>query len=460
MASLAKPAADTANPFLAGPYAPVRSELTVESLPVTGALPDTLSGTYIRIGPNPVTPPDPRFYHWFAGDGMVHGVRLHAGKAEWYRNCYVRSTRVSEALGEAPAPGPRNPRTDTVNTNVIGHAGKILAMVEAGGLPVELDTLLGTTAHTDLDGTLRLGGFSAHPHRDPETGELHAICYDGTSPERIRYVVVGTDGLVRKEIAIPISDGPMIHDCAITARYVIILDLPVTFSMAAARAGSNFPYRWNPHHPARVGLLPRDGAAEDIIWCAVDPAQVFHPCNAYDLPDGRVVIDVAAHDKVFASDSSNGPDSAIVTFERWTCNPAAHAVDRRVIDALPQEFPRLDERLTGKPYRYAYTITLGDAQPVAPGALSGVIKHDLETGTRTTHDFGPGCIPGEFVFIPRTPDAAEDDGWLMGLVVDMQRDGTDLVLLDAGDIAAAPVAIIALPQRVPLGFHGNWIASG
>ncbi len=448
------------NPFLAGPYAPVADELTVESLPVTGALPATLSGTYVRIGPNPVTPPDPRFYHWFAGDGMVHGVRLHAGKAEWYRNRYVRSTRVSQALGEAPAPGPRNERTDTVNTNVIGHAGKILAMVEAGGLPVELDTLLGTTAHSNLDGTLRLGGFTAHPHRDPETGELHAICYDGGNRERIRYVVVGTDGHVRKEVAIPIADGPMIHDCAITARFVIILDLPVTFSMAAARAGNGFPYRWNPDHPARVGLLPRDGGADDIIWCNVDPAQVFHPCNAYDLPDGRVVIDLSAHDKVFASDNTSGPDSTIVTFERWTCDPATHSVDRRVIDALPQEFPRLDERLTGKPYRYAYTITLGDGRPAAPGALSGVIKHDLETGTRTTHDFGPGCIPGEFVFVPRGPDAVEDDGWLMGLVVDIKRNGTDLVLLDARDITAAPVASVALPQRVPLGFHGNWIASG
>jgi carotenoid cleavage dioxygenase len=443
------------NPYLEGPYAPVHAELTVEALPVTGTLPPELTGTYIRIGPNPVTPPDPHHYHWFAGDGMVHGVRLEGGKAVWYRNRYVRSTRVSAALHEAPAPGPRYERSDTVNTNVIGHAGKILAVVEAGGYPVELGNLLGTVAHTDLDGTLKLGGFSAHPHKDPDSGELHAICYNGGITQWIRHVVVGTDGHVRRDLPIPVSDGPMIHDCAITGKYVLVFDLPVTFSMPAAKAGVGFPYRWNKHHPARVGLLPREGVAEDIIWCDVPPAQVFHPCNGYDLPDGRVVVDVCAHDRMFDDEHPMGPESSSLAFERWTCDPVSRTVDRRVLDAEPQEFPRFDERLTGKPYRYAYTVTQAGG---GKGSPSGIIRHDLETGERALHDIGPACIPGEFVFVPRSATSAEDDGWLMGLVVDMRRGGTDLVLLDAANVAGPPVATVALPQRVPLGFHGNWIA--
>jgi len=453
MASQLKPAI---NPFLEGVYAPVGDELTAGELSVTGMLPAELDGLYVRIGPNPVTPPDPRFYHWFAGDGMVHGVRLQAGKALWYRNRYVRSNRVSATLGEAPAPGPRDTRTDTVNTNIIGHAGKLLALVEAGGMPVELDSLLGTTAHTDLDGTLRLGGFSAHPHRDPDSGELHAICYNGGNRDFVRHVVVGVDGRVRRELAVPIADGPMIHDCALTARFVIILDLPVTFSMPAARASVGFPYRWNRDHTARVGLLPREGGADEVIWCDVDPALVFHPCNAFDLPDGRVVIDVAAHDRMFDSEHPNGPDGSVLTFERWTCDPATRRVDRAIIDSLPQEFPRFDERLTGKPYRFAYTVTMADG---APGGPSGVIRHDLETGARAVHDFGAGKIAGEFVFVPRSADAAEYDGWLMGYVVDAVAETTELVVLDARDVAAPPIAVVALPRRVPLGFHGNWIAA-
>ena len=448
------------NPFLEGIYAAVADEVTTQSLPVSGKLPPELDGLYVRIGPNPITPPDPRFYHWFAGDGMVHGVRLQGGKALWYRNRFVRSTRVSAALGEDPAPGPRDPRTDTVNTNIIGHAGKLLALVEAGGFPVELDSVMGTVAHSNLDGTLTLGGFSAHPHRDPDSGELHAICYNGGNSAFIRHVVVGTDGRVRRELPIPVTDGPMIHDCALTARFVIILDLPVTFSLAAARAGVGFPYRWNKDHPARVGLLPREGGADDVIWCDVDPAQVFHPCNAYDLPDGRVVIDVAAHDRMFDTDHPNGPDGSVLTFERWTCDPVTRRVERRVIDTVPQEFPRFDERLTGKPYRFAYTVTMRDGAPdsMANGS-SGVIRHDLETGARALHDFGTGKVPGEFVFVPRAADAAEDDGWLMGYVVDSRTDSTDLVVLNARDIATPPVAVVGLPRRVPLGFHGNWIAA-
>jgi len=444
------------NPFLEGAYAPVANELTVDSLRVTGTLPAALDGLYVRIGPNPATPPDPRFYHWFAGDGMVHGVRLQGGKALWYRNRFVRSHRVSAALGEAAAPGPRDERSDTVNTNIIGHAGKLLALVEAGGFPVELDSLLGTVAHSNLDGTLQLGGFSAHPHRDPDSGELHAICYNGGNRAFIRHVVVGSDGRVRRELPVPVTDGPMIHDCALTARFVIILDLPVTFSMPAARAGVGFPYCWNKDHPARVGLLPREGSADEIIWCDVEPAQVFHPCNAYDLPDGRVVIDVAAHDRIFDNDHPTGPEDSVLTFERWTCDPANRRVERRVIDNTPPEFPRFDERLTGKPYRYAYAVTLAGGPSGSP---SGVIRHDLETGGRTVHHFDDGRVPGEFVFVPRAADAAEDDGWLMGYVVDPQADTTDLVVLDAHDLAAPAIARVALPQRVPLGFHGNWIAT-
>ena len=460
--ALSTDAADTQgdheNPYLQGPYAAIRDELIVEGLPVRGALPIELDGTYMRIGPNPIIPPDGKTHHWFAGDGMIHAVRIKDGKALWYRNRYIRSNRVAAALGETPAPGPRYERGDTVNTNVISHGGKILALVEAGGFPVEIDSLLGTTAYTNLDGSLQFGGFTAHPHLDPASGELHAICYNGGNREFVRYVVVGTDARVRKEIKVPVPDGPMIHDCAITDRYVLILDLPITFSIDAARSGMSMPYAWNPEHGARVGLLPRDGGPDDIIWCAVEPAYVFHPCNAYDLPDGRVVMDVSVHDRLFVTDGTERPGSSVVTFERWTCDPQTRLVERRVIDSVAQEFPRCDERLTGQPYRYAYTVTLDEGRR-QPGDVAGVFAHDLHTGERKAHDFGEGRIPGEFVFVPRSAGAAENDGWLMGYVLDVTRDSTDLVLLDARDVSTAPVAIVPLPQLVPLGFHGNWIAA-
>lgn len=448
------PAPDTPNPFLTGIHAPMTDELTIEDLPITGAIPPGLDGRYLRIGPNPIAA-DPASHHWFIGDGMVHGLRIEGGRARWYRNRWIRSTAVARALGEPPAPGPRHGQGDTVNTNVLGFAGTTWALVEAGSYPVRLGETLDTIAYDDFGGTLA-GSFTAHPHLDPLTGEMHAICYEAADPGTVRHVVVGADGSVLREEPIAVNGGPSIHDCAITARYAIVLDLPVTFSMKALIGGHPFPYRWNPDHRARVGLLPRDGRGDDVIWCDVAPCYVFHPANAYDLPDGRVVLDVVAHETMFA-DSVHGPDSRHSAFERWTIDPAARTVERQVVDAHPQEFPRPDERRFGQPYRYAYAMALPE-DPVAD--FSGgthLIKHDLDAGTRRIHEFGAGRFPGEFVFVPAHADSAEDEGWLIGLVIDLPGEATDLVILDARDFEGPPVASIRLPHRVPPGFHGNWV---
>ena len=440
------------HPFLTGIHTPMTEEKTLTELAVEGVIPPQLDGRYLRIGPNPIAP-DPAGYHWFTGDGMVHGVALQGGQALWYRNRWVRSQRVAKALGEAPAPGPRHGSFETVNTNVVEIAGRTFALVEAGSYPVEFGRDLETQAFNPFDGTLA-GSFTAHPHLDPTTGEQHAIAYEATQPDVVRHVVISPEGRVVRELPIPVKHGPSIHDCAITERFVAILDLPVTFNMKALIGGHSFPYRWNPEHQARVGLLPRQGGAQDIVWCEVDPCYVFHIANAYDLADGRVVMDVVAYDTMFA-ESYKGPD-AVGRFERWTLDPVARTTERQVIDASPQEFPRCDERRFGRPYRYAYVMASAP-QDAQFRSSSRLYKHDLETGARQVHAFEEGCYPGEFVFVPASPDAGEDEGWLVGLVVDMRDETTDLVIVDAREFEAPPTARIRIPHRVPPGFHGNWI---
>jgi carotenoid cleavage dioxygenase len=345
------PPPDGAHPFLTGIHKPMDAELTLEQLRVDGAIPPALKGRYLRNGPNPATPPDPASYHWFTGAGMVHGIRIADGRADWYRNRWVRGSEACAALGEPLPPGPREGRNDAPNTNVIGIAGRTFAIVEAGGKPVELDHELSTIAHNAFDGTLK-GPYSAHPHLDPFTGETHAITYRGDDQNRVWHVVLDEDAHVIREVAIPVSDGPSIHDCAITEHYVLVFDLPVTLSMRMVIAGYSFPYAWNPKHPARVGLLPRTGRAEDIIWVPVAPCYVFHPANAFETADGKIVVDVVAHDTMFAQ-STQGPDSQASRMERWTIDPAARTARRAVIHDHPQEFPRHDERRTTRPYRYA-----------------------------------------------------------------------------------------------------------
>jgi 8'-apo-carotenoid 13,14-cleaving dioxygenase len=447
------PPRDAPHPFLTGVHQPMTEELTLEDLPVEGALPRELDGRYVRIGPNAAAP-DPRTYHFFIGDGMLHGVRLRDGRALWYRNRWIRSNEVAKARGLAAAPGPRH-IFDTVNTSVLHHAGAGWALVEAGSTPVRFAEELDDQRYEDFGGTLP-GSFSAHPRRDPATGELHALCYEANDLKRIRYNVVDAGGRVRRSVTIAVQHGPLIHDCAITDRYVVILDLPLTLSLRVIMAGHGFPYRWNDEHPARIGLLPRDGEATDIRWLSLDPCFVFHTANAYDLPDGRVVLDVIAYNRMFAGDNL-APDEAPRGLERWLLDPEAGRVTQTTLDATPQELPVIDDRRRGRPYRYAYALGLPSEPSESLVGEAPLIKHDLEQRSRAVHSFGSGRIAGEFVFVPRAPDAAEDEGWLMGFVTEPDGAGTALELLDAQDITAPPVAKVRLPHRIPPGIHGAWL---
>jgi carotenoid cleavage dioxygenase len=438
------------SPFLTGNFAPVSVETTATTLRVSGTVPRELNGRLMRIGPNPIEQQDPERYHWFTGNGMVHGLRLRDGKAEWYRNRYVRDDKVTAVRGLPRTPGPRHGMGDgQANTNVIGHAGRTWAIVEAGSLPVELDYDLNTITMSNFDETLP-AGFTAHPKRDPETGELHAVVYYWEW-DYLQYIVVGTNARVRRVVNVPLPGKPMVHDCAITARYVVLFDLPVTFDLPAAMDGQ-FPYFWNNEYGARVGLLPRDGEASDVRWLDVPLCYVFHPLNAYDLPDGKVVLDVVRHERMFDRDKL-GPSEGLPALERWTLDPASGGVHAERIEDRGHEFPRHDERRIGKEIRYGYTAAFGINAVHGP-----LFKHDLVRRTTEVHEEGKERAFLEPVFVPRTPDAAEDDGWVLAYVYDQARDASDVVILHAQDFTAAPVATIHLPVRVPFGFHGNWVA--
>ena len=439
------------NRYLVGNYAPVSDEVTTIDLPVTGSLPEALSGRYLRNGPNPLATPEPSTYHWFTGDGMVHGIRIRDGRAEWYRNRWVRSAEVARALGEPIRPGPVHADMDFApNTNVIGHAGRTFAIVEAGARPYELTYELDTLGPSDFGGTLP-GGYTAHPKRDPVSGELHAVSYYWGWGNLVQYTVVDTKGTVRKVADIEVGGPVSVHDMSLTERFAVIYDLPVVFDAEAALSGAGFPYRWDPDYRARVGLMERDGGSEDVSWFDVEPCYVFHPMNAYD-DGGTVVLDVVRHQRMFDTHPL-GPDEGPPTLERWSIDLAGGKLIEERLDDRGQEFPRVDERLVGRRHRYGYA-----------GAFlvddSALIKHDLQ---RRTSEVRPTASPGgasEAVFVPSGPVSAEDDGWVLSLVYDADRDASDLLVLNAADFTGPPQAIVHLPQRVPFGFHGNWVPDG
>ncbi|GAB3984078.1 carotenoid oxygenase family protein [Actinoallomurus acanthiterrae] len=437
--------------FLSGAFAPATDEVTAFDLPVTGRVPPELNGRYLRNGPNPLGLEDPEAYHLFVGEGMVHGVRLRDGRAEWYRNRWVRSRDVASRLGEEWPGGPDEEDFDfAANTHVLAHAGRTLALVEAGPRPYELSYELDTVGPFDFGGTLP-GAYTAHTKHDPRTGELHAVAYH-FGWEYIQYLVVDAQGAVTRTVNVPVQDGPMMHDFALTERHVILYDLPVTFSMDLAAGGARLPYAWNPAHPARVGIMPRDGDGSSVRWIDIDPCFVFHTLNAYEDGD-RLVVDVARYPEMLVGGRlEEVPAPAL---DRWTIDPAAGKLSSQRVDDRPQEFPRVDERLVSEPHRYGYTVSAAELLRTKAG--EALLKHDYMTGVAEVREFAAGAAVGEAVFAPRSPDAAEDDGYVMALAFDPERGATDLVILAAQDFTGEPVARVHLPTRVPAGFHGSWV---
>jgi len=430
--------------FLKGNYAPVVDEITTHDLSVTGTIPPSLSGRYLRNGSNPQSG---SAGHWFFGDGMIHGVRLEAGRALWYRNRYVRTTKFDKGLEATDVEAMFDPTASAANTHVLAHAGRIWAL-EEGHFPYELSPELDTMGCEDFGGKLTTA-FTAHPKLCAETGELHFFGYSPLPPY-LTYHVLDANGALVHSAPITVPKGTMMHDFMITRDHAIFMDLPVVFDLDNLASG--VPLRWDDDYGARIGIVPRGGTDAEVRWFEVDPCYVFHPFNAY-VEGSTVVCDVGRHESMWRT-SMEDFDPCFLT--RWTFDLESGAVSEQQLDDVAHAFPRVDERLVGLKHRYGWAAgprsggqTLGD-----PGVL---IKYDMQTGTSTTHDFGPFGYPGEFVFVPDTEASGEDEGWALGMVYDRARDTSDLVILDARDMAADPVATVHLPRRVPFGFHGSWV---
>jgi carotenoid cleavage dioxygenase len=338
---------------------------------------------------------------------------------------------------------------------VIGHAGRTLAIVEAGGLPYELDDDLETIGPCDFDGTLA-GGYTAHPKRDPRTGELYAVSYFFGWGNDVEVTVLDAKARVRSSRRVALGGPVSLHDTAITQKWIVLMDLPVLFDLELAGAGSSFPYRWFEDYPARVGLLARDADTTDVVWHEADPCYVFHTMNAYDVDDGDgIVLDVVRHASMFRS-VRNGPAEGPSTLERWHIDGRGGPVKEERLDDRGQEFPRIDERHLGRPYGIGFSVAVRRRDDIV-GTESDLIRHDLLANTSEVRRFRSGATVGEAVFVPRHGTSDEGDGWVLALVHQAGTDTSDLYVLNAQDICGEPQAIVQLPQRVPAGFHGNWV---
>ncbi len=421
-----------------GYHTAVPAETEYLDLPVRGALPPELAGTYVRNGANPRPGSAPA--HLFLGDGMLHGLRLENGRARWYRNRYVRTDSFLYDTPYVRKNGTLDLRAGPANTSVVSHAGALLALVESS-FPYEVSPELETVGPYDFGGRLRTP-FAAHPKRCPRTGELHGFGMK-LVPGSLTYHRIDAAGTLLESRRIAVKGVTMMHDFALTDRHAIFMDLPIVFDLRRAITGK-MPFRWSDRYGARLGVVSRDDARARVRWFAIEPCFVFHVLNAFE-EDGRIAIDVVRYRELWRDVAEGFPPA---TLHRWTLDLATGNVAETQLDDRAVEFPRCDERRTANGYRYGYTVE-------APTTLR---KYDLATGASEVHDFGAGRIPGEASFVPA--NEGEDAGYLMLFVYDAATDRSDFVVLDASDVAAKPIAVVPLPVRVPQGFHGNWFATG
>lgn len=472
------------NPFLQGPYEPLRNEYVVRELHVEGEIPRELSGALYRTGTNQhYRPTDPDRFHWFDGDGMVHAFRLRDGRAS-YCNRLVETDglkverEAGRALyngiyGRAGAPQrPLPPGAPAIKSvagiNVIKLAGRILTMHEVDPYFWELDPItLETKDKFDF-----AGGFdsmiTAHSHFDHFAGEM---LFYGLDNERktIECFATGLDGKVvsRHKTAMPVT--PFVHDFIFTEHYYVFVFGPI---------------RWRPYAPDRIplgksSLYFDDESASDVLvmnratgkssWFETDSFTVGHYLNAYESGN-KIIVDASVtrtvhHDSncnvedffpfplVDAPSPFSGPELHRVTIDLATGN-----VSHDRIGDFSAEFVRPNETIMGRQHRYGYMAGVHAPGPETRG-FNCIVKHDYEMGRTSFQHLSSGydMTPGEPIFVPRDGATEEDDGWVMVVWWDPKRNASEMVIHAAQDFDGEPVARLKLDHHVPLGFHGNWI---
>ena len=453
-------------PFLQGLMAPTFDERDDDGLEVVGEIPAALNGMFVRTGPNPQFAPMGA-YHPFDGDGMLHAVDIADGKAS-YRNRWVESKGLlaERARGESCFGGMANfqlPTAEliedvgimknTANTAVTRHAGKYFSLME-GGPPTEFAHDLSTIGETDFGGRL-VGPCTAHPKIDPVTGDMLFFGYGPQAPY-LRYHEVDASGELVHSVEIDLPAGVMMHDFVITERYAVFFDAPAVFDIEAMLSGGDM-LSWRPDNGTRIGIIPRRGTAGDVRWFETDNCYVVHFFNAWDNGDTVQVRAPRMADMPGGFEFSDDPGAAREPMPwQWTIDLASGTVTHSQTDDVAGEFPRINEQFTGLHNRFGYDCPQRSWD--FNFDFHGVVKYDFETDSASSYYYADTEVSGEHAFAPDPNGTAEDDGWLMSFVSDRATERSELVILDARDVEAGPIARVKMAARVPIGFHGSWFA--
>ncbi|CAH0990019.1 Lignostilbene-alpha,beta-dioxygenase isozyme III [Sinobacterium norvegicum] len=462
--------------YLTGAFTPLRMECNAPNLLIEGEIPREIRGSFYRCGPSPQFAPRSDEYHLFAGDGMVHAFHIEDGRVD-YLNRWVRTNKfkAERRLGRS-AINPMNPfdcdpefsdfvfsdKDGTANTAAVWHGNRLLIM-EEGHPPYELDPdTLESKGSWNFLGKLQTA-MTAHPKVDPNTGEMVLFAYMATGPFAADLAVhkVNKEGLLTESVVIPTPYSAMVHDFVVTENHIVFAIFPLTGDLERAMVGKP-PFAWEPEKGVKIGVLPRQGSsADNITWIDADIAFAFHFMNGFDH-NGVITFDCcqSEHAPLFPDADGNMSELSPPYLTRWVIDTNADtpAAVFSKIDSYESEFPLCDSRYEMADYRYGFYLSPVDGSVRDGGSdtyYNAIARYDHHDGSSERYGFGNAYV-SEAVFVPKSEQAGEGDGYLLTVVTDNHSMKSKLCIMDAMDLTKGPVATAFLSHQIPVGFHGHW----
>jgi len=466
------------------PSLPSRLEGEVRSLQVLGKIPDAINGTFYRMSADPLFAPDPRII-WLDGDGVISALRIHKGKAD-FKLRYVETERLKleKKAGKALFGLYRNPYShhpcaraaiDSVaNTNVALWAGKLFAMKESA-LPYEVDPDTLETKGYDPFGQVNSRTFTAHPKVDPHSDELVVYGYEakGLATNDIVVYSIDKNGNVKDEQWVKGPWVAFMHDCSITKNFIVIPVPPFEADEEHMKSGGAH-FEWQMHRNLTFLVIPRrrgknlppgwkEGETRVYPW---KNGMTGHSGGAWE-EDGKLYLESGCFtDNMFPFFNNGRPPNPEIqiSYVRWELDlskPSGTKVaDPKILYMGPCEFPRFDERFMTREVDVSWMAatlpTKGDVEGPVHAGLNGLLMHSNKTGKQQFFNPGPNCSVSEPVFVPRTKDAPDGDGWVISMVERQARHRNDCIIIDTRDFSK-PVAVIQMPMYVKAQVHGAWV---
>ena len=476
-------------------YSPKRFEADIHDCEVFGEIPKEVDGTFFRSCADRLYPKRLEKDITYNADGAVDQFRIRDGHVD-FRTRYIRTERyVNEKKARRGLIGLyRNRHTmdpeftgmsiNSANTTPMVHAGKLLSMKEDSP-PFWIDphTLQskGEFRFPDENGVdqMTAAAFTAHPKIDPVTGEMIAFsyCASGDLTKDIIFYWINPEGYITKKVQIESPVCCMMHDFAITQKHIVLNTTGMIQFEDRLKAGE-IPYAYDKTVPTYVAILPRDGGAEDVRWFEgpADTSMMVHTINAVTEGD-KVILDAPVSRGCFNPQFANRDGSPYdhecrkSTIQRWTFDLGSDDTTWKteVLFGGTQASPffRMDDRFISLPFRYAYGAVKDDGFPIEETAgelykanlLNAWVIYDYKTGDMHKWHCGDSHCLNEPHFVPRSKDAPEGDGFIMGVRDNYAGMHSELIILDTKKFDEGPVAIVKMPFRLHTQIHGWWASN-